>query len=188
MSPDTVPIVVNAHVVRYSPHRKGSRSKEAVADLSRQQDEWYSGFPFQPPEATPLPHVLLLHMFYHLSVIFVHRSFYRSGVPASTNKCDQASNSILHLLRVSEHVPSRSRLTLAHSYLTTHMESDTLTTISVSRRWCLLALIPSQCHLRRSNYLPAARHRCLQRCGNESRHPKFSRMREFHPTLRGHAH
>jgi hypothetical protein len=92
----------------YLPNTRNLRNMDVVPDLSRRHDEWFKDFPLNPPEAYPLPHILLLHAFYHLSVIFVHRPFYRSSLLASTQKCDQAALSILSLLHVRTVIEEQS--------------------------------------------------------------------------------
>ncbi|KAK8864738.1 hypothetical protein IAR55_001994 [Kwoniella newhampshirensis] len=88
----------------YSPRGNGSKTEEAAVDLSQRLELWYAQFPLRPPEATPLPHVLLLHMIYNLLTIFVHRPFYRSSLSSSSEKCDQAARSILHLLQLFDNI------------------------------------------------------------------------------------
>nr|XP_031859424.1 uncharacterized protein CI109_005068 [Kwoniella shandongensis]KAA5526496.1 hypothetical protein CI109_005068 [Kwoniella shandongensis] len=84
----------------YSPRGNGTRTEEAAVHLSQQLESWYHQFPLSPPEASPLPHVLLLHMTYNLLMIFVHRPFYRSSEHDSDQKCDRAAKSILNLLQL----------------------------------------------------------------------------------------
>lgn len=59
--------------------------------------------PIKDASACPLPHVLLLHMLYHLVVIYLHRPFYRAPsdtVPASADRCNEAADALLRLLTV----------------------------------------------------------------------------------------
>ncbi|WWC88847.1 uncharacterized protein L201_003762 [Kwoniella dendrophila CBS 6074] len=82
----------------YSPASRGSRHEENVEKVSRKLDEWYRQFPLRPAEITPLPHILLLHMYYHLATIFVHRPFYRGHRQGSAERCNQGALNILDLL------------------------------------------------------------------------------------------
>jgi len=87
----------------YSPWSRATRSEQTLHEVSHQLDSWYSQFPLSPAHRFPLPHILLLHMIYHLMVIFVHRPFYRSSSVSSAGKCDQAALSILQLLQLFDH-------------------------------------------------------------------------------------
>ena len=84
----------------YSPWSRTTRSEQTLQEVSHQLDNWHSQFPLGPAHRFPLPHILLLHMIYHLMVIFVHRPFYRSASVSSAGKCDQAALSILQLLQL----------------------------------------------------------------------------------------
>ncbi|WRT67615.1 uncharacterized protein IL334_004587 [Kwoniella shivajii] len=86
----------------YSPAARGSRQDEAVTNVSRNLDEWYRQFPFRSAELTPLPHILILHMYYNMTMIFVHRPLYRSNRRESAEKCNQAAKSILGTLQIFE--------------------------------------------------------------------------------------
>ncbi|WVR04193.1 hypothetical protein IAU60_001193 [Kwoniella sp. DSM 27419] len=103
----TVKLAVICHSILeklYGPSSKGARDIDAAADLLRELESWYSQLPLHPVEATPLPHVLHLHLQYHLCVIFVLRPFYRSGVPAWADKCDRAALSILPALQLLDRI------------------------------------------------------------------------------------
>nr|XP_019012570.1 uncharacterized protein I206_02065 [Kwoniella pini CBS 10737]OCF51351.1 hypothetical protein I206_02065 [Kwoniella pini CBS 10737] len=77
-----------------------ARQEESLDAVSRKLDDWYRQLPLRPVELTPLPHILLLHMYYHLTVIFIHRPFYRGHRPESAERCNQAAISILDLLHI----------------------------------------------------------------------------------------
>ncbi|WWC62367.1 uncharacterized protein I303_104963 [Kwoniella dejecticola CBS 10117] len=83
----------------YTPTTRG-RQEESLDAVSRKLDDWYRQFPLRPAEMTPLPHILLLHMYYHLTVIFIHRPFYRGHRHESAERCNQSAVSILDLLHV----------------------------------------------------------------------------------------
>lgn len=75
---------------------------EELFKLSHELDLWYNQYPLTPPESHPVPHAIILVMMYHLLRIFVFRPFYRSSVTIAAGKCDEAADSILRLLRVSD--------------------------------------------------------------------------------------
>lgn len=95
----------------YSPGARAARNEAGMTSIASNLEAWYRDFPLTPADNTPLPHILLLHMTYHLLTIFVHRPFYRSSLPNSSEKCDNAALSILHLLQVRVVTISRTRLT-----------------------------------------------------------------------------
>ncbi|WWD04681.1 hypothetical protein V865_002752 [Kwoniella europaea PYCC6329] len=86
----------------YSPASRSTpaRQDEIIDTVSLKLDDWYKRFPLRPIEITPLPHILLLHMYYHLSVIFVHRPFYRGHRMESAQRCNTAAVHILELLHI----------------------------------------------------------------------------------------
>ncbi|ORY25475.1 hypothetical protein BCR39DRAFT_471392 [Naematelia encephala] len=90
----------------YSPRSTATRSHAAAQALSTRLSDWRGALPpqIQSGGSTPLPHVILLHMIFYLCMIFVHRPFYRSAMPSSTEKCDDAALSILGLLQLFERV------------------------------------------------------------------------------------
>nr|XP_019013870.1 uncharacterized protein I206_01944 [Kwoniella pini CBS 10737]OCF52651.1 hypothetical protein I206_01944 [Kwoniella pini CBS 10737] len=79
-----------------------------VEEISLNLDKWYNEQPFQDPKKLPLPHIVLSHMLYHLTRIFLFRPFYRSTFndntarmdPSPAEQCDKASKSILELLKL----------------------------------------------------------------------------------------
>ena len=80
--------------------------KEKINTLSGQLETWNADLPaaIKSPDTLPLPHILALHMLYHLITIYLFRPFYlgtwnRPGSPAQ--KCDRAARQILALLKVS---------------------------------------------------------------------------------------
>ncbi|WVW84475.1 hypothetical protein I302_106509 [Kwoniella bestiolae CBS 10118] len=84
----------------YSPASRSTRQDDSIDTVSLKLDDWYKRFPLRPIEITPLPHILLLHMYYHLSVIFVHRPFYRGHRMGSAARCNTAAVHILELLHI----------------------------------------------------------------------------------------
>ncbi|WWD16938.1 hypothetical protein CI109_101370 [Kwoniella shandongensis] len=115
-TPWLAPPMLSSSIFAYSPRGNGTRTEEAAVHLSQQLESWYHQFPLSPPEASPLPHVLLLHMTYNLLMIFVHRPFYRSSEHDSDQKCDRAAKSILNLLQLFDNTHG---IRFAHHNITT---------------------------------------------------------------------
>ncbi|KAL7421439.1 hypothetical protein Q5752_004325 [Cryptotrichosporon argae] len=84
----------------YSPRARGRRHEAAVDKITARLKTWFRGLPLQPAAAMPLPHILMLHMYYHELLIFVHRPFYRSSLRASAGYCDEAAVAIFELLQL----------------------------------------------------------------------------------------
>ncbi|OCF55966.1 hypothetical protein L486_06723 [Kwoniella mangroviensis CBS 10435] len=88
----------------YSTKNEPVNRDEVIDEISSSLNNWYNEQPFADPKFIPLPHVILLHIAYHLTRIFLFRPFYRSNVtslevsPAS--QCDRAAKSILGLLKL----------------------------------------------------------------------------------------
>nr|XP_018263490.1 uncharacterized protein I303_03359 [Kwoniella dejecticola CBS 10117]OBR85648.1 hypothetical protein I303_03359 [Kwoniella dejecticola CBS 10117] len=93
----------------YSTKVEINTSKDSVVhQISGDLDRWYTEQPFPDPKTLPLPHIILSHMLYHLTRIFLFRPFYRSTFdnsasrmsPSPAEQCDGASRSILELLKL----------------------------------------------------------------------------------------
>ncbi|KAK4688188.1 hypothetical protein P7C73_g1920, partial [Tremellales sp. Uapishka_1] len=83
-----------------SPHRSAR-----VLEIARDLEQWYTQQPFTFPHAQPLPHVLLLHMVYHVTTIYLFRPYYRSHLditPAPSDRCKSAALAISELLKTYE--------------------------------------------------------------------------------------
>ena len=74
---------------------------EGISGLAIELDMWNPPVPISDAELVPLPHVILLHLTYHLTVIFAHRPSYREISGLSAQKCDVAASEILKLVMVS---------------------------------------------------------------------------------------
>ena len=156
--------VTHSFDARYSPlHTEESRSDASASLLSQRLEEWNASQPFQP-QSTPLPHVILLHTTYHLTMVFVHRPFYRSSqIARSREKCDTAASAILQLLEVSSiGCPADSQL-FDHTHGMRYGHHYLSTTV------VLLQLTRSQRPVRRSHHLPPPHCRSARR--DDSHHP-----------------
>lgn len=80
----------------FAPRDGGPRKEHVLEDITHQLLDWFQLLPLQPAAAMPLPHILLLHMYYHLTIILVHRPFYRTA--ESGDRSDRAATEILSLL------------------------------------------------------------------------------------------
>ena len=87
-------------MLRYSPHTVQPVG-EGISTLTFELEAWNPPAPLSDAELAPLPHVILLHLTYHLTVIFAHRPSYRGPSRLSARKCDVASSGILKLVMVS---------------------------------------------------------------------------------------
>lgn len=92
---------------RYSPRSEisPSRRDQSVYTLTRQLEKWHQAQPIQHPETQPLPHILLMHMLYQLTTIYLHRPFYRSSAgrgPSPAERCDSAAEQVMVLLKLFE--------------------------------------------------------------------------------------
>ncbi|WVQ78285.1 hypothetical protein IAT38_000370 [Cryptococcus sp. DSM 104549] len=92
----------------YSPWSDDETRNDAPSLLGPQLQGWFASQPLQSPEQYPLPHILVMHMTYHLAVIFLYRPFYRSEmddcVPSPAEKCNAAAKSVLGLLQLYDRV------------------------------------------------------------------------------------
>ncbi|WRT67484.1 uncharacterized protein IL334_004456 [Kwoniella shivajii] len=87
----------------YSTKTEASDRDEVIDQISFSLDEWYKAQPFRNPETLPLPHIILLHLTYHLTRIFLFRPFYRATTRLDnypSAQCDQAAEAILGLLKL----------------------------------------------------------------------------------------
>jgi hypothetical protein len=89
----------------YSPRSEisPSRRDQSVYTLTRQLEKWHHAQPIQHPETQPLPHILLMHMLYQLTTIYLHRPFYRSSAgrgPSPAERCDSAAEQVMVLLKL----------------------------------------------------------------------------------------
>ncbi|WVQ79000.1 hypothetical protein IAT38_001092 [Cryptococcus sp. DSM 104549] len=88
----------------YSPWSDSEIRDHAITQLDPQLEEWYATQPIQSPALHPLPHILVMHMAYHLTVIFLYRPFYRSASQddslSPADKCNRAAKSVLSLLQL----------------------------------------------------------------------------------------
>ena len=85
---------------RYSSHAV-QPADEGISGLALELEAWNPPAPLSDEELMPLPHVILLHLTYHLTVIFGHRPSYRGPSGLSARKCDVAASEALKLVMVS---------------------------------------------------------------------------------------
>ena len=86
----------------YSTREDDQDRPKAEAELAADLEKWRNELLLPDPTACPLPHLLMLHMLYHLTVIFLHRPSYRKPstiTPTAAERCDAAAHSTLQLLR-----------------------------------------------------------------------------------------
>lgn len=72
-------------------------------------EDWYTTCPLPSPDDAPLPHIILLKLFYHTACVFLFRPFYlqSSGPLAGGNfaaRCDHAASESLRLSQLYEQV------------------------------------------------------------------------------------
>nr|XP_019042566.1 hypothetical protein I302_09175 [Kwoniella bestiolae CBS 10118]OCF21496.1 hypothetical protein I302_09175 [Kwoniella bestiolae CBS 10118] len=88
----------------YSTKKEPVNRDEVIDEISSSLDRWYNEQPFADPKICPLPHIILLHILYHLTRIFLFRPFYRTSVTSinasPADHCDRAAKSILNLLKL----------------------------------------------------------------------------------------
>lgn len=92
--------------ISYAVVDNDSRRGDRVQELAHDLEGWRTGLPeaIAHPASCPLPHVIVLHLVYHLSIIYLFRPFYRTtnntGSRVEASRCDAAANSILQLLKL----------------------------------------------------------------------------------------
>nr|XP_031861566.1 uncharacterized protein CI109_002792 [Kwoniella shandongensis]KAA5528638.1 hypothetical protein CI109_002792 [Kwoniella shandongensis] len=87
----------------YSPVSDSETHIQSVKHLGPRLEAWYAAQPTPNPASLPLPHVLLMHMTYHLTTIFLYRPFYRDDIndePSPAERCNRAAKNILNLLQL----------------------------------------------------------------------------------------
>lgn len=65
---------------------------------------WYEEQPFHHPELHPVLHLLVMHMMYHLTLIYLLRPYFRAAStidPPPAYICEHAAEKTTELLRVS---------------------------------------------------------------------------------------
>ncbi|KAK8853408.1 hypothetical protein IAR55_004114 [Kwoniella newhampshirensis] len=95
--------------ILYSPLSDSDNQVQSVKHLAPKLERWYAAQPIQNPTLHPLPHVISMHMTYHLTTIFLYRPFYRDDLdvePSPANKCNLAANSVLSLLQTFDRLHS----------------------------------------------------------------------------------
>ncbi|WWD18864.1 hypothetical protein CI109_103319 [Kwoniella shandongensis] len=76
---------------------------QRVARLLNELETWYRDQPFSQPQSYPVPHLLVMHMLYHLTVIYLLRPYFRASLditPPAAQRCEQAADAISELLTV----------------------------------------------------------------------------------------
>ncbi|WWC85664.1 uncharacterized protein L201_000530 [Kwoniella dendrophila CBS 6074] len=76
-----------------------------VLGISRELHDWFQQQPFQQPTLHPVPHLLVMHMMYQLTTIYLFRPYYRSELditPSPADRCVEAAARTSELLRVYE--------------------------------------------------------------------------------------
>ncbi|KAK8845357.1 hypothetical protein IAR55_006070 [Kwoniella newhampshirensis] len=74
-----------------------------VEGLLAKLESWYRDQPFRQPKSHPVPHILMMHMVYHLTVIYLLRPYFRAALsidPSPAQRCEQAADAITELLTV----------------------------------------------------------------------------------------
>ncbi|WWC95593.1 hypothetical protein V866_002458 [Kwoniella sp. B9012] len=78
-----------------------------VTDLISKLDAWQRDQPLPNPRAHPVPHLLVMHMLYHLTYIYLLRPYFRASLdiaPSAAQRCQQAANEISELLRTFDEI------------------------------------------------------------------------------------
>lgn len=87
----------------YSAKTNNDHRSAPPPSLTRRLDSWQKQVPIADPTSRPLPHILIMHLFYNLVCIYLHRPFYRTNIPRaspSAERCDRAANNILSMLKL----------------------------------------------------------------------------------------
>lgn len=112
----------------------GLLREQRVIDLLGELDAWYRDQPFHQPSAHPLPHLLTMHMIYHLARIYLLRPYFLPTAtleisPSPAQICEAAAGQITSLLRVSHH-QKLVRVLRAQTFDATHEMKFGVATIS----------------------------------------------------------
>lgn len=72
-------------------------------------EDWYTTCPLPPPDEAPLPHIILLNLFYHTACVFLLRPFYQQSLDALAGgnlaaRCDLAASESLRLSKLYDQV------------------------------------------------------------------------------------
>ena len=91
-------------MTRYSIDAGSQDCDARVVSVSLELDAWYRAQPFANPSDYPLPHLLVMHMVYHLTQMYLFRPFYRAELAGMAltpaQRCDAAADATLKLLQV----------------------------------------------------------------------------------------
>ncbi|WVQ76303.1 hypothetical protein IAR50_005968 [Cryptococcus sp. DSM 104548] len=96
--------VMDTHLYSGKGEPQGSDSR--ILAIAHELDRWHKEQPFQQPLSHPVPHLLVSHMMYHLTTIYLFRPYYRSQldiVPLPAARCDNAARAITELLRAYDY-------------------------------------------------------------------------------------
>lgn len=92
---------------RFSPNGDVANRDARVITIAAELETWHREQPFPHPSRYPLPHLLVMHMMYHLTQIYLFRPFYRAELdinPPPAQRCDQAAAMCADLLKVGADV------------------------------------------------------------------------------------
>ncbi|TYJ56773.1 hypothetical protein B9479_002543 [Cryptococcus floricola] len=96
--------VMDTHLYSGKSEPQGGDSR--ILAIAHELDNWHIDQPFQQPLSHPVPHLLVSHMMYHLTAIYLFRPYYRSQldiVPSPAARCDNAAKAITELLRAYDY-------------------------------------------------------------------------------------
>ncbi|OCF34037.1 hypothetical protein I316_04383 [Kwoniella heveanensis BCC8398] len=88
--------------IALSTDNEGTNRDLRVSDLLADLDAWQRDQPLPDPKSHPVPHLLVMHMLYHLTYIYLLRPYFRAPleiVPSAAQRCELAADEILELLR-----------------------------------------------------------------------------------------
>jgi hypothetical protein len=88
-------------LVRYAPYISSETGDPDISGLALRLETWRAEVPIQDPTSLPMPHVIILHLTYHLTDIFIHRPTYREESGMSARRCSDAALNIVNLVKVS---------------------------------------------------------------------------------------
>ncbi|ORY27111.1 hypothetical protein BCR39DRAFT_242527 [Naematelia encephala] len=111
----------------YSIQSDATRRASPPQGLVRRLDTWFKQVPIDKPLEQPLPHILMLHMLYHLLIIYLHRPYYRaalSTVPSSADRCSRAADEIVFLLNTYEATHGVQNAPMTLSKIAFHTGAD----------------------------------------------------------------
>nr|XP_019046141.1 hypothetical protein I302_04881 [Kwoniella bestiolae CBS 10118]OCF25071.1 hypothetical protein I302_04881 [Kwoniella bestiolae CBS 10118] len=93
--------------IALSTDTHGANRDFQVTDLLSKLDVWQRDQPLPDPKSHPVPHLLVMHMLYHLTYIYLLRPYFRAPLgitPSAADRCEHAADEISELLKIFDNL------------------------------------------------------------------------------------